>query len=145
MAETLAGPRTRLHRVRLARPRPTDLAFVRKSMVRWFDPPQLIDAAVRVLLSGVFSSYPDNRELQAREPAGQLDRSGRNSRCGRNARCDDGTGGGSSEGPHRPPRRRGGRPGKGPIAHGDPRCRARGVWARPRRSVVAVGTVVGVL
>ena len=56
-----------------------DLGFVRRSMVRWFDPHQLIDTAVRVLLSGVFSSYADDRELQAREPAGQLDRSGQNS------------------------------------------------------------------
>ncbi len=44
-------------------------------MVRWFDPHQLVDTAVRVLLSGVFSSYADNRELQAREPAEVLDRS----------------------------------------------------------------------
>jgi len=45
-------------------------------MVRWFDPHQLIDTAVRVLLSGMFSSYADNRELQAREPAEVPDRSG---------------------------------------------------------------------
>ena len=45
-------------------------------MVRWLDPHQLIDTAVRVLVSGVFSSYSDNRELQAREPAEVLDRSG---------------------------------------------------------------------
>jgi hypothetical protein len=38
-------------------------------MVRWFDPHQLIDTAVRVLLSGVFSSYADSRASQAREPA----------------------------------------------------------------------------
>jgi hypothetical protein len=44
-------------------------------MVRWFDPHQLIDTAVRVLLSGVFSSYADSRELQAREPAEVTDRS----------------------------------------------------------------------
>ena len=36
---------------------------------------QLLDTAVRVLLSGVFSSYADNRELQAREPAEVFDRS----------------------------------------------------------------------
>ena len=45
-------------------------------MVRWFDPHQLIDTAVRVLLSGVFSSYADSREAQAREPADVADRSG---------------------------------------------------------------------
>jgi hypothetical protein len=38
-------------------------------MVRWLDPHQLVDTAVRVLLSGVFSSDADNRELQALEPA----------------------------------------------------------------------------
>jgi hypothetical protein len=46
-------------------------------MVRWFDPHQLVDTAVRVLLSGVISSYADTRELQAREPAEVVDRSGR--------------------------------------------------------------------
>ena len=44
-------------------------------MVRWFDPHQLVDTAVRVLLSGMFSSYADNREQQAREPAHVPDRS----------------------------------------------------------------------
>jgi hypothetical protein len=38
-------------------------------MVRWLDPHQLVDTAIRVLLSGVFSSYADNRQLQALEPA----------------------------------------------------------------------------
>ncbi|HYH58660.1 MAG TPA: hypothetical protein VD790_05525, partial [Thermoleophilaceae bacterium] len=53
-------------------PRPateSDLDFRRRPMVRWFDPHQLIDTAVRVLLSGVFSAYADNRESQANEPA----------------------------------------------------------------------------
>jgi hypothetical protein len=53
-------------------PRPSDpseLGFVRRPMVRWFDPHQLVDTAVRVLLSGMFSSYADSREMQAREPA----------------------------------------------------------------------------
>ncbi len=45
-------------------------------MVRWLDPHQLIDTAVRVLLSGIFSAYADNRELQALEPAEVPDRSG---------------------------------------------------------------------
>jgi hypothetical protein len=60
------------------RPRPSsdsELGFVRRPMVRWLDPHQLIDTAVRVLLSGMFSSYVDNRELQAREPAEVPDRS----------------------------------------------------------------------
>ena len=60
-------------------PRPSaasELGFVRRPMVRWFDPHQLVDTAVRVLLSGMFSSYADNRELQAREPAEVPDRSG---------------------------------------------------------------------
>ncbi len=59
-------------------PRPAteaELGFRRRAMVRWFDPHQLADTAVRVLLSGVFSSYADNRELQAREPAEVFDRS----------------------------------------------------------------------
>ena len=60
-------------------PRPavaSDLGFVRRPMVRWFDPHQLVDTAVRVLLSGMFSSYADSRTLQAREPAEVADRSG---------------------------------------------------------------------
>jgi hypothetical protein len=44
-------------------------------MVRWFDPHQLIDTAIRVLLSGMFSSYADNREAQSREPSDVPDRS----------------------------------------------------------------------
>jgi hypothetical protein len=45
-------------------------------MVRWLDPHQLVDTAVRVLLSGVFSAYADSRELQALEPAEVPDHSG---------------------------------------------------------------------
>ncbi len=45
-------------------------------MVRWLDPHQLLDTAARVLLSGILSSYADNRELQALEPAEVPDRSG---------------------------------------------------------------------
>ncbi|MDP1850451.1 MAG: hypothetical protein Q8K79_21860 [Solirubrobacteraceae bacterium] len=48
---------------------------MRRPMVRWFDPHQLVDTAVRVLLSGMFSSYADSREQQAREPAEVPDRS----------------------------------------------------------------------
>jgi hypothetical protein len=44
-------------------------------MVRWLDPHQLVDTAARVLLSGLFSSYADNRELQAMVPAEVPDRS----------------------------------------------------------------------
>jgi hypothetical protein len=45
-------------------------------MVRWLDPHQLLDTAARVLVSGLFSSYADNRELQALTPAEVFDRSG---------------------------------------------------------------------
>jgi hypothetical protein len=44
-------------------------------MVRWLDPHQLVDTAVRVWLSGIFTSYADQRELQALEPAEVPDRS----------------------------------------------------------------------
>ena len=78
MAETPAGsadpPARRLHRPSSSDP--DDLGFVRRPMVRWLDPHQLIDTAVRVLVSGIFSSYADNRELQALEPAEVPDRSG---------------------------------------------------------------------
>jgi len=60
-------------------PRPSseaDLGFARRHMVRWFDPHQLVDTAVRVLLSGLFSSYADNREMQALVPGEVPDRSG---------------------------------------------------------------------
>ena len=49
---------------------------MRRPIVRWLDPHQLSDTAVRVLLSGMFSSYADNRESQEREPATVPDRSG---------------------------------------------------------------------
>lgn len=42
-----------------------ELGFVRRPMVRWLDPHQLVDTAFRVLLSGIFSAYADHRELQA--------------------------------------------------------------------------------
>ena len=44
-------------------------------MVCWLDPHQLVDTAARVLLAGVFSSYADNRQLQALAPAEVFDRS----------------------------------------------------------------------
>ena len=48
--------------------RPVDdvaLEFERKSMVQWFDPSILADAALRVVLSSVFGAYSDKRETQA--------------------------------------------------------------------------------
>jgi hypothetical protein len=60
-------------------PRPcteAELGFARRHMVRWFDPHQLVDTAVRVLLSGLFSAYADNREMQTLVPAEVADRSG---------------------------------------------------------------------
>jgi hypothetical protein len=60
--------------------RPTSeaaLGFVRRPMVRWFDPHQLVDTAARVVASGVWSSYVDTRELQALVPAASFDRSDR--------------------------------------------------------------------
>ncbi len=77
MAETAPGPaddRPPCPR----RPTSTDhieLGFVRRPMVRWLDPHQLADTAARVLVAGVFSSYADNRELQAIVPAEVFDRS----------------------------------------------------------------------
>jgi hypothetical protein len=52
-----------------------ELGFVRRPMVRWLDPHQLVDTAARVLVAGVFSSYADNRELQAIGPAEVFDHS----------------------------------------------------------------------
>jgi hypothetical protein len=52
-----------------------DLGFVRRPMVRWLDPHQLIDTAARVVVSGLFSSYADRRELQALSEAEVIDRS----------------------------------------------------------------------
>ncbi|MGI8810837.1 MAG: metallophosphoesterase [Acidimicrobiales bacterium] len=54
---------------------PAEVGFVRRPMVRWLDPHQLADTAARVLVAGVFSSYADNRELQALVPAEVFDRS----------------------------------------------------------------------
>lgn len=61
-----------------ARPTSTEeaeLGFVRRPMVRWLDPHQLVDTATRVLLSGIFGSYADSREIQALVEAEVLDRS----------------------------------------------------------------------
>jgi hypothetical protein len=61
-----------------ARPSSTELSelgFVRRPMVRWLDPHQLVDTAARVVLSGIFGSYADSRELQALVESEVLDRS----------------------------------------------------------------------
>ena len=76
MAETPGGSADRRPRCPCRPSSPSDLGFVRKPMVRWLDPHQLVDTTVRVLLSGMFSSYADSRELQAREPAEVPDHSG---------------------------------------------------------------------
>ncbi len=61
-------------------PRPSSatfeqVGFVRKPMVRWLDPRQLLDTAARVVLSGIFGTYSDKRELQALMPSEVYDRS----------------------------------------------------------------------
>ena len=53
----------------------SELGFVRRPMVRWFDPHQLLGTAARVVASGVSSSYVDSRELQALMPASVYDHS----------------------------------------------------------------------
>ena len=52
-----------------------DLGFVRRPMVRWLDPHQLVDTAGRVLASGFSTSYTDSRLLQALFPCDVFDRS----------------------------------------------------------------------
>ena len=52
-----------------------ELGFVRQPMVRWLDPRQLLDTAGRVVLSGIFGTYADKRELQALMPSEVYDRS----------------------------------------------------------------------
>ncbi|HVF14313.1 MAG TPA: hypothetical protein VM942_06910, partial [Acidimicrobiales bacterium] len=52
-----------------------ELGFVRRPMVRWLDPHQLLGTSARVLASGLWSAYTDNRELQAMVPAEVHDRS----------------------------------------------------------------------
>jgi len=77
MAEREPGPADD-HPPCLRRPtseEPAELGFVRRPMVRWLDPHQLADTAARVLVAGLFSSYADNRELQAIVPAEVFDRS----------------------------------------------------------------------
>ena len=45
--------------------RPQDLGFTRRSMVGWFDPAQLARTGLQAVLSAVFGSYADKREMQA--------------------------------------------------------------------------------
>ncbi|HEX2273725.1 MAG TPA: hypothetical protein VHG90_07625 [Acidimicrobiales bacterium] len=52
-----------------------ELGFVRRPMVRWFDPHQLVDTLARVVASGVWNSYADSRDLQALTPSDVYDRS----------------------------------------------------------------------
>ena len=40
------------------------LPFVREEMVRWLDPVQLADTAKKAILSGIFATYADQREVQ---------------------------------------------------------------------------------
>lgn len=56
-------------------PDPSELGFERRPMVRWLDPHQLFDTAIRVLLSGLLGTYADPRQLQALTPIETLDRS----------------------------------------------------------------------
>ncbi len=42
---------------------PKQLGFIRQGMVSWFDPIQLIQTAIRSLVSSTFGSYSDKREL----------------------------------------------------------------------------------
>jgi len=72
---------------------PSALGFVRRPMVRWLDPHQLVDTAARVLLSGIFSSYADNRELQALTPTDVPDWS----KSADSPKSPDGSGSGSPE------------------------------------------------
>lgn len=50
---------------------------MRRPMVRWFDPHQLVDTVSRVVASGLWNSYADSRDLQARTPSEIYDRSER--------------------------------------------------------------------
>ncbi len=59
--------------------RPADdagLDFVRRPMVRWLDPHQLLGTAARVLAAGFSTAYVDTREQQDHVACGVVDRSG---------------------------------------------------------------------
>ena len=58
--------------------RPEDLGFTPQPMVEWLAPGELLSAAMRVVLSGVFGAYADKRELQGVWPIREVpDYSGR--------------------------------------------------------------------
>lgn len=48
------------------------LGFVPRESVRWLEPGQLLQTAVKVLLSQVFASYDDKREIQASLPTDEM-------------------------------------------------------------------------
>ena len=59
--------------------RPEDTGFVPQEMVRWLSPRELVSAGLRVLLSGIFGTYADKREIQAAlAPSEPHDASARN-------------------------------------------------------------------
>src|SRR5688572_3439677 len=53
---------------------PQALGFRKRKMVRWFTPSELIRAGIKAVLSSLFGSYADKREIQAlqAEQAGEL-------------------------------------------------------------------------
>lgn len=51
----------------------SEVGFVRRDAVRWFDPAVLARAGLRVVVSAAFGSYLDKRELQAVADDGYLD------------------------------------------------------------------------
>jgi hypothetical protein len=51
------------------------IGFVRRPMVRWFDPVQLAGTALQVVVSSLFGAYSDKREIQAAlSPGAQANR-----------------------------------------------------------------------
>lgn len=43
----------------------SELGFVRRPMVSWLNPRQLVETAVQAMLSGIFGAYADKRQMQA--------------------------------------------------------------------------------
>ena len=57
---------------------PEELGFRRRPMVRWLDPGPLVAKETKAIVSGVFGSHADRREMQAAlEPPAELDYSDR--------------------------------------------------------------------
>ena len=54
---------------------PSVLGFVRRPMVSWLNPRQLVDTAVRAMLSAIFGTYADKRQMQALEVSDAYDES----------------------------------------------------------------------